>query len=117
MAPTFWDFSSHRQSGTARVLVMDMRHDATVSEHNKNKNEGTIDGSRRGERERTKPRARDADLWIKIWEELHCLVERCILVEVEHVKAHRTNQENTVRPKHISELIPAARKIEFESCK
>ena len=31
----------------------------------------------------------DADLWI-IWEELHELVKRGILVEVEHVKAHST---------------------------
>ena len=42
-----------------------------------------------------KPRAGDADLWIKIWEELHGLAERCILVEVEHVKAHRTKKEKT----------------------
>ena len=32
-------------------------------------------------------------LWIKIWEELHGLVERGLLVEVEHVKAHRTKKE------------------------
>ena len=40
-----------------------------------------------------KPRADDADVWIKIWEELHYLAERGILVEVEHVKAHRTTKE------------------------
>ena len=38
-------------------------------------------------------RAGDADLWIKIWEELHELVKRGILVEVAHVKAHRTKKE------------------------
>ena len=41
------------------------------------------------ERNCIKPRAGDADLWIKIWEELHNLVSRDIVVEVEHVKAHR----------------------------
>ena len=40
-----------------------------------------------------KPRAEDADVWIKIWEELHYLAERGILVEVEHVKAHPTKKE------------------------
>ena len=40
-----------------------------------------------------KPRAVDADLWIKSWEELHELVKRGVLVEVEHVKAHRTKKE------------------------
>ena len=36
-------------------------------------------------RECIKPRAGDADLWFKIWEELHELVTRGILVEVAHV--------------------------------
>ena len=40
---------------------------------------------RRGDSKCIKPRAGDADLWIKIWEGLHGLVERGILVEVEHV--------------------------------
>ena len=35
----------------------------------------------------------DADLWIKIWEELHSLTARNITVEVEHLKAHRTKSE------------------------
>ena len=39
------------------------------------------------------PRAGDADLWIKIRVELHGLVERGILLEVEHVNAHRTKKE------------------------
>ena len=32
-------------------------------------------------------------MWITIWEELHELVKRGILVEVENVKAHRTKKE------------------------
>ena len=58
-------------------------------------NKGIIDGSRKGENKCIKPRAGDADLWIQIWEELHGLAERGILVEVEHVKAHRTKKEKT----------------------
>ena len=45
------------------------------------------------ERECINPRAGDAVLWIKIWEELHSLAVRHIPVEVEHVKAHRTKKE------------------------
>ena len=56
-------------------------------------NKGIIDGLRKGEKECIKPRAGDADLWFKIWEELHELVRRGILVEVAHVKAHRTKKE------------------------
>ena len=40
-----------------------------------------------------KPRVGDADLWIKIWEELHRLAARDIVVGVEHVKAHRTKKD------------------------
>ena len=56
-------------------------------------NKGIIDGLRKGENKCIKPRAGDADLWIEIWEELHELETRGILVEVEHVKAHRTKKE------------------------
>ena len=56
-------------------------------------NKGIIDGLRRGERECIKPQAGDADLWIKIWEELHSLAARGMAVEVEHVKAHRTKKD------------------------
>ena len=45
-------------------------------------NKGVIDGLRKGEKESAKPGAGDADLWINIWEELHELVKRGILVEV-----------------------------------
>ena len=38
------------------------------------------------------PKAGDTDLWLNIWEELHCLVSKEILVEVEHVKGHRTEK-------------------------
>ena len=54
----------------------------------------------KGEKECIKPRAGDADLWIKICEELDGLVERGILVEVEHVKAHRTKKDK----QHMSHL-------------
>ena len=55
---------------------------------------GIIDGLRKGEKECIKPRAGDPDLRIKkIAEEFHGLVERGILVVVEHVKAHRTKKE------------------------
>ena len=56
-------------------------------------NKGIIDGLRKGEKECILPRAGDADLWIKSWEELRELVTRGIFVEVEHVKAHRTKKE------------------------
>ena len=39
------------------------------------------------------PKAGDADLWIKNWEELHLLTLKEILVEVEHFKAHRTEKD------------------------
>ena len=55
-------------------------------------NKGIIDGLWRGERNCTDPKAGDADLWIKIWEQSHHLVSRDIVVEVEHVKAHRTKK-------------------------
>ena len=57
-------------------------------------NKGFIDGLWRGERKCIKTKAGDADLWIKIWEELHRFAARDIVVEVEHVKAHRTKKDN-----------------------
>ena len=60
-------------------------------------NNGIIDGLRKGEKECIKPRAGDADLWLKKWEELHELVKRGIPVEVEHVKAHRTKRRKKKR--------------------
>ena len=39
------------------------------------------------------PNAGDTDLWIKIWEELHLSTSKEILVEVEHVEAHRTEKD------------------------
>ena len=56
-------------------------------------NKGIIDGLRRGKSKCVKPRVRDADLWIKIWEELHGLVLRDILVEVELDKEQRTKKK------------------------
>ena len=57
-------------------------------------NKGIIDGIWRGERKYIDPKAGDADLWIKIWEEMHLLVSKFLLVEVEHVKAHRTKKSD-----------------------
>ena len=52
-------------------------------------NKGIIDGLWRGER-----KCGDPDLW-KNWEELHLLSSKEVLVEVEHVKAHRTKKDKT----------------------
>ena len=56
-------------------------------------NKGIKAGPWRGERKCIGPKAGDADLWIKIWAELHLLTSKEILLEVEHVKAHRTKKE------------------------
>ena len=53
-------------------------------------NKGIVDGLRKGESD---CKTGDADLWIKIWEELQLLTSREISVEVEHVKAHRTEKD------------------------
>ena len=53
-------------------------------------NKGIIDRLRRGGRQCINPKAGNADLWIKIWEELHLLTSKEVLVE--HVKAHRTQK-------------------------
>ena len=45
-----------------------------------------------GEKRCIGPRAKDADLWILTWEELHRIHQEGILVEVEHVKAHRSTK-------------------------
>ena len=39
------------------------------------------------------PRAKDADLWILIWKEWHSVHQESVLVEVEHVKVHRSKKE------------------------
>ena len=56
-------------------------------------NKGIIDGVWTGERKCIDPKADDADIWIKIWEEMHLLASRETLVEVEHVKAHCTEKD------------------------
>ena len=55
-------------------------------------NKGIIDRLWRGERKGISPKAGDADLWNKIWEELHHLAAGDVLVEVEHVTTHRTKE-------------------------
>ena len=40
------------------------------------------------------PKARDADLWILIWEELRGIIKKeHTSLEVKHVKAHRSRKE------------------------
>ena len=39
------------------------------------------------------PRAKDANLWILIWEESHRVHQEGILLEVEHLKVHRSKKE------------------------
>ena len=87
---------AHHQEGGGDGLLMPLNIViGPVRVHDDNK--GTIDGLRKGESKCFKPTAEDADLWIEIGEELH---ERGILVEVEHVKAHRTKKEK----KHMSQF-------------
>ena len=55
--------------------------------------QGIIDGLRRGELQCIDPKAKDAHLWILIWEELHRFRQEGVPVEVEHVEAHRSKKE------------------------
>ena len=57
-------------------------------------NKGFMYGPWRRERNGIDPKADVADLWIKILEVLHLLTSKEILVEVEHVKAHRAKKRN-----------------------
>ena len=50
-------------------------------------NKGIIDGLWKGEMKCIGPKAKYADLWIAIWEELNHLRAKDILIQVEHVKA------------------------------
>ena len=54
---------------------------------------GNIDALWRGERKCVDLKAGDADLWINIWVKLQLLTLMEILVEVGHVKAHRTEKD------------------------
>ena len=58
---------------------------------------GIIDGLWTGERRWIGPLAKDADLWILIWEEIHRVHQEGIFVEVELVKAHRSKKEKQQR--------------------
>ena len=55
-------------------------------------NKGIIVGLLRGEMKCVGPKAKDADSWILIWEELHRAHQEGMLVEVEHAKAHRSRE-------------------------
>ena len=52
--------------------------------------QGINDGLWRGEMKSAGPKAKDADLWVLIWEEVRRVHRDGILLEVEHVKAHRS---------------------------
>ena len=67
-------------------------------------NKGIIAGSWRGERKCINPKAGDADLWIKIWEKRDNLAAGDILVEVEHVKEQRT-QEDKKEVSHFEKFV------------
>ena len=67
---------------------------------------GIINGLWTGERRWIGPLAKNADLWILTWEEIHRVHQDGILVEVELVKAHRSKREKQQRAlfeKHIAE--------------
>ena len=55
--------------------------------------QGIIDGLWRGEMRYIGPRAKDANLWILIWEGLHRVHQEDILMQVEHVRAYRTEKD------------------------
>ena len=54
---------------------------------------GIIAGLWRRETKCKGPKAKDADLGVLIWEELHSVHPEVTLVDVEHVKAHRSKKE------------------------
>ena len=56
-------------------------------------NKGIIDGLWRGEMKCIGPKAKDADLWLCIWEEVRRIHQEGVLLEVEHVKAHRSKKD------------------------
>ena len=57
-------------------------------------NKGSIDGLWKREMKCIGPKAKDADLWMALWEELNKLRSKEVVIEVEHVKAHRDEKEN-----------------------
>ena len=56
-------------------------------------NKGIFDALCRGFMKCTGSKAKDADLWILIWEELHRVHQNGTLVDVVHVKANRSKKE------------------------
>ena len=79
-----------KRAELAAFLCLFQKVVGPIKEHVDKK--GIIDGLWRGARKCIDPKAGDADLWIKIWEELHRLAARDMAVEVEHVKAHRSEK-------------------------
>ena len=72
-------------------------------------NKGIIGASWRGERKCIDPKVGDADLWIKIWDELQLSTSKEKLVDAEHVKASRT-EEDKKEISHFEKLSQRARK-------
>ena len=70
--------------------------------------EGIIDGLWRGDRKCIDPKAGDADLWIEIWEELHKIAARDIVVEVEHVKAKKEKKDMS----HFEKFVTDQKKVD-----
>ena len=68
-------------------------------------NKGIINGLWRGEIKCIGPEAKDADLWLCIWEEVRRIHQEGALLEVEHVKARRSKKEKP----HKTEIIPRRR--------
>ena len=62
------------------------------------------------------PKSSDDHLWKNIWEELHLLVSKEFLVEVEHVKAHRT-KEGQKRCQTLRGLRDSLLKRQRQSCR
>ena len=56
-------------------------------------NKGIVDGLWRGERKCIDPEAGDADLWKNLGRVAAFLTSKGISMEVEHVKAHRTEKD------------------------
>ena len=63
-------------------------------------NKGSTDGLWRGETKCIGPKAKDADSWILIWEELHRAHQEGILVEVEHVPSRKNNKFRSSKNHH-----------------
>ena len=81
----------HQEEGADGLPLSVKKVIAPIKVHVVNK--GITDVLWRGERKCIKPKAGDADLWIRIWLGRIALAARDIVVEVQHVLAHRTKTD------------------------